>query len=139
MRRFCLLLTLLMLAAVPVRAQGLPAGVIIAAETYNQTSGKIDYCYVPGGTTCTSTGAPGALTLSRGAALTFVHPGGSQSEHHSVTSFKTDPVTKKPLFNSGLIGPAEYADVKGVSTLAPGTYTFYCIKHQWERGALVIE
>lgn len=134
MRRFCLFATLFIAAALPVRAQGLPAGIIFAAEAYDEDTGQLTYCYLPGGTTCTAAQEPDTLILSQGAPLTFGNAGGT--EHHSVTSFRL--VNNRPAFSTPLIAPGGTADVTGVSGLEPGRYTFYCTKHQYQRGALVI-
>ncbi|HUR51806.1 MAG TPA: plastocyanin/azurin family copper-binding protein [Mycobacteriales bacterium] len=68
---------------------------------------------------------------------------------HTVTSVATKPKRVKygkkyytirvPLFDSGGVSSATLGEVKGVTTLKPGSYAFYCALHTGMKGTLVVE
>lgn len=93
------------------------------------------FAYAPGGDADDFVVNP-ALVIPAGGTLEFTNVG--QAEHHSVTSFARDPMTYRPLFDSGLVKPFGQTLVPGISALAPGRYGFYCTKHAWMRGELTI-
>lgn len=56
---------------------------------------------------------------------------------HNVNSTQRD-ANGQPLFHSTPIGAGASADVKGVSSLAPGSYPFICIIHPTMKGTLEV-
>ena len=66
------------------------------------------------------------------------------ADHKSLTSGKAKWCRqfkrgKCPLFYSSLIGLSESENVLGVSSLKPGTYSFFCTLHPGMKGKLVIQ
>lgn len=77
------------------------------------------------------------VVMTKGAALTFVNFDGLTSQH-TVTSVIEDSAGH-PLFNSGFVPSGTTAPVAGVSSLDPGSYAFYCIRHPGMTGTLVVQ
>ena len=78
--------------------------------------------------------APVATTVQGASGLYLnADPG-----EHAVRSDLSDPATHQPLFSSPVAGIGEAVEVRGVETLAPGTYEFYCTYHTTMRGTLVV-
>jgi plastocyanin len=82
---------------------------------------------------------PEEVNLERGGTLQFFNPdwmGRLEFDGHTLTELRSDG---PPRFGSGLVTFPTAAEVKGVSSLAPGDYTFRCDVHPFMRGTLVIE
>lgn len=83
---------------------------------------------------------------AQGQALTFVN---ADVSGHTLTSKATKKklvrygkkvyVTYVPLFDSDGVNAGGTADVKGVKTLKPGTYDFYCAMHTGMTGKLIVK
>jgi plastocyanin len=68
---------------------------------------------------------------------------------HTLTAVGTKPQRLKygkrwytirvPLFDSGGVNAAAVGDVKGVMSLKPGSYAFYCAMHTSMKGTLVVK
>jgi hypothetical protein len=134
--RFLALLAALSLAAA-LSARAAPGGVVI---TTGSTYYPGDDCVRPGGP-CIP--AP-PLVLERGTQLTYVNLETSTFAH-TVTSFTKRVIRfpggrriSRPLFDSGAIGIGKSGDVRGISSLKPGTYHFYCTIHPLMQGTLTI-
>lgn len=86
------------------------------------------------------------VVATQGQALSFVN---GDVTGHTLTSKETKAVRikygskyytiRKPLFDSDSVNPGSVADVKGVSTLKPGTYHFYCSLHTSMTGTLQVQ
>ena len=105
-----------------------PVAIVIAYES----APVGEYSYLPGGDELPAD----TLFVDRGGSITFAN--GGRSEHHSMTSFAVKP-DGTPRFDSGLTPPAGTAAVGGVSALNAGRYRFYCRKHQYQQGYLVVQ
>ena len=79
---------------------------------------------------------PDTITLIEGGELSFTNLG---VPAHSLTSTILDE-NDRPLFDSGLVGFASVAMVRGVSdlTASPDGYEFYCWLQPWMRGRLIV-
>ena len=87
-------------------------------------------------------GAPYVLAV-QGQAVSLLNV---DTVAHTLTSVATTPKRLKfgrkyytirvPLFDSGSVGGAATGDVKGVISLKPGDYTFYCQMHTGMKGTL---
>lgn len=76
---------------------------------------------------------PGDVTITQGAKLTFAN---TDAAPHNVVA---DDTTKKgPLFRSTVASTGQTVDVKGVDSLKPGAYPFYCSLHPSMRGSLTV-
>ena len=76
------------------------------------------------------------INLDQGGTLQFVNiDGGSDTEFHghSLTDLR-----ERPRFTSALVAFPEAGEVKGVSSLAAGTYNFFCEVHPFMKGRLVV-
>jgi plastocyanin len=81
----------------------------------------------------------------QGQGLTLLN---ADTVGHTITSTATKAKRVKfgkryytlriPLFDSGNVSPLATGDVKGVGSLKPGTYTFYCSAHTGMKGSLVV-
>lgn len=79
---------------------------------------------------------PETINLDQGGTLQFVNiDGGSDTEFHGHTL--TD-LHEPPRFTSALVAFPEAGEVKGVSSLAAGTYNFFCQVHPFMKGRLVV-
>lgn len=137
----------LLFASVGATFPGRAAPGIVIAATWSPAT---DYTYFPGGDTTrvhldpdrppaplvdqTAPGAP--LVVPAGSSLTFINLGGT--EHHSVWSYAKKPNGDLKFFTN-MIEFGASADVQGVSALPAGTYKFFCGKHQWQQGTLVVQ
>jgi plastocyanin len=82
----------------------------------------------------------------QGQALQFLNV---DTVGHNITSVATKPkkvkygkktfIMRVPLFDSGSVAGAALGEVKGVSSLKPGSYAFYCNVHTATKGTLVVE
>ena len=82
----------------------------------------------------------------QGQALTFVN---ADVSGHTLTSKQTKPqrvkfgskyyVIRVPLFDSSGVNAGATREVKGVTTLKPGTYDFYCSMHTGMTGQLLVK
>lgn len=82
----------------------------------------------------------------QGQAVNFVN---LDTVAHTVTSKATRPQRIKygkkwftiqvPLFDSGSVGSAGTAAIKGVTSIKPGTYVFYCSVHTGMTGQLIVQ
>jgi plastocyanin len=89
-------------------------------------------------------GAPYVLAV-QGQALSLLN---ADTVAHTLTSVATKPKKVKygrkyftirvPVFDSGSIGGAAVGDVKGVISLKPGDYAFYCAMHTGMKGTLKV-
>jgi plastocyanin len=82
---------------------------------------------------------PEEVTVERGGTLQFFNPdslGRLEFDGHTLTELR--PGGLPPRFGSGLVTFPTAAEVKGVSSLAPGRYAFRCEIHPFMRGTLVI-
>jgi glucose/arabinose dehydrogenase/plastocyanin len=76
---------------------------------------------------------PGTVSITAGSKLTFVNP---DVAPHNVVA---DATTRSgPLFGSATVTGGQSADVKGVASLKPATYTFHCSVHPSMRGSLTV-
>lgn len=66
------------------------------------------------------------LIVPKGQTATFLN---ADLVSHNVESVKKK-ASGKPLFVSGYPGPGETADITGVSSLAAGSYAFFCAIHK---------
>ncbi|HEX8003713.1 MAG TPA: plastocyanin/azurin family copper-binding protein [Mycobacteriales bacterium] len=73
------------------------------------------------------------VTISQGSRLTFVN---ADLAPHNVVAEAAGRTG--PLFASGTATTGQTAEVKGVETLAPSTYTFLCTLHPSMRGTLTV-
>lgn len=89
------------------------------------------YAYVPGDTRL-PVYVP--LTIGPGDGLTYVN---LDIDWHSVTS--VDAPGGVPVFDSSIVGPRGQARVRGVELLPPGSYAFYCTRHELMDGRLIVE
>ena len=79
---------------------------------------------------------PETINLDQGGTLQFVNIDGlSDTEFHGHTL--TD-LHQPPRFTSAVVAFPEASEVDGVSSLAAGTYTFFCQVHPFMRGTLVV-
>lgn len=120
----------LLLVVMPTAGVTQPAAPAAAVFAY-EVPGE-QYTYLPGGDELPQD----TLFITTGGAVRFGNAG--LTEHHSMTSFARTPAGA-PRFNSGLVAPGSVVEVSGVSTLPAGRYRFYCLKHQYQQGALVVE
>lgn len=99
-----------LLPAAPAHAAGTPNYVATAANTF----------------------LPGDVGVNQGEGLTLLT---LDNGVHDVTSFDTGP--DGPLFRSDTIAKAgSTAKVRGVESLPPGAYSFYCSVHMGMHGSL---
>lgn len=122
--------------ATPLDASALPQ-VHVVAYNKGDTADPLaenSYGFLPGGDEWAGTPLS-AVTVDAGETVTLANLG--RTEHHSITSFKK--ILGQPVFNSGLVSPNTTKEVAGVPTLAVGTYRFYCLKHQYQQGTLVVQ
>jgi len=86
------------------------------------------------------------VVATQGQALSFVN---GDVTGHTLTSKETKAVRikygrkyytiRKPLFDSDSVNAGSVGDVKGVSSLKPGTYHFYCSLHTSMTGTLQVQ
>ena len=62
-----------------------------------------------------------------------------QTKKKVVTFGKRKYVISVPLFDSDSVNAGAIGDVKGVTSLAPGTYDFYCALHTGMTGQLMVK
>ena len=122
--------------AVAMPARAVPGSVVI---TTGSTYYPGDDC-VPASGPCVP--AP-PLVLARGTQLTYVNLEASTFAHTVTSSAKRfirfgGRRIARPLFDSGAIGVGKSGDVRGISSLKPGTYHFYCTIHPLMQGTLTI-
>ena len=108
------------LVAAPASARsvavGAPAGLVVAHQ----------YRYVPGDT---SGNVPVdlPLRLQQGARLLFTNA--DPAAPHTLTAV---PEGETYRFDTPIeVQPGETREVEGISSLDPGTYTFFCKLHTW--------
>jgi plastocyanin len=87
---------------------------------------------------------PTVLSI-QGQGLTLLN---ADTVGHTVTSKATRPkkvkfgkryyIVRVPIFDSGNVAPAATGDVKGVTTLKPGSYEFFCYAHTGMVGTLIV-
>jgi plastocyanin len=86
------------------------------------------------------------VVSTKGQAMSFVN---ADVSGHTLTAKKTKKkivtygkkkyVIWVPLFDSDSVNPGAAGDVKGVTSLAPGTYDFYCALHTSMTGQLMVQ
>jgi plastocyanin len=118
------------LVAAPGASAGIPAPALAVSPPQGSTAGF----------------ATLQVVAAQGQALQLLN---ADSVVHTLQSKKTRPVTVKygrkaytvqvPLFDSGPVAGASAGDVKGVLSLKPGSYDFYCGLHTSMTGTLIIE
>ena len=111
------------LALVPASASASPAG--------NAVNGTI--VAGPGGFVSPGTYATPVVTVTKGTKAVFYN---ADVAPHDVMSI--DKKGKKPLFASKVIGLGQSAPVAGTEKLPAGDYVFFCSKHHWMQGRLVV-
>lgn len=75
---------------------------------------------------------PGDVTVAQGGALTLVD---GEAIAHDLTS--SDYENGAPLFQSAIVaGAGAQAVVRGVESLGPGIYPFFCSLHEAMRGTV---
>ena len=86
-------------------------------------------------TTTANTFMPGVVVVPAGSTLTYAN---TDPALHSLTA--VDTKDGAPLFDSGLLGTAQTAQVVGVEDLAPNAagYGFVCIIHPLMEGTLIV-
>ena len=77
---------------------------------------------------------PPSVSVAQGDTLTYVN---ADVAPHDVTSDATGP-DNLPIFYSDVVGTGGQSNVRGVSSLAPGTYGFYCSVHPTMTGTLTV-
>lgn len=77
---------------------------------------------------------PPTLTVARGDTLTHVN---ADVAPHDVTAVATG-ADNLPIFYGDVVGTGGQSDVRGVSSLAPGGYAFYCSVHPTMTGTLTV-
>jgi plastocyanin len=87
-----------------------------------------------------------AVVSVQGQALSFAN---GDVAGHTLTSKATKPkkvkygkkyyIIQVPLFDSDSVNGGAVGDVKGVTSLKPGTYDFYCSLHTGMTGQLMVQ
>ena len=79
--------------------------------------------------------APSEVVVVQGGTLTLTSADPAQS--HDLVSLDRKPGGGY-LFRSVPIAAGQYANVAGVSSLAPSVYPFYCSIHEWMVGNVTV-
>ena len=87
----------------------------------------------PGGFVSPGTYATPVVTMTKGTQAVFYN---GDIAPHDVVSI--DKKGKKPLFASKLIGLGQSAPVARTEKLPSGDYVFFCTRHHWMQGRLVV-
>lgn len=77
---------------------------------------------------------PPSVTIAQGDTLTYVN---ADIAPHDVTATLTGP-DNLPIFYSDVVATGGQSDVRRVSSLAPGSYSFYCSVHPTMTGTLTV-
>ena len=88
----------------------------------------------PGGFISPGTYATPVVTVPKGTQATFYNADIAPHDVMSVDKNKKN----KPVFRSKLVGLGQSAPVVGTEKLAPGNYTFFCSRHHWMQGKLIV-
>ena len=88
----------------------------------------------PGGFISPGTYATPVVTAPKGTRATFYNVDIAPHDVMSIDKNKKG----KPVFRSKLIGLGQSSPVAGTEKLAPGNYTFFCSRHHWMQGKLVV-
>ena len=116
-------LVALLLALVPASSSAAPAG--------NAVNGTI--VAGPGGFVSPGTYATPVVTVTQGTQAVFYN--GDVAPHDVMSIEKKG---RKPLFASKTIGLGQSAPVARSEKLPAGDYVFFCSKHHWMQGRLVV-
>lgn len=87
----------------------------------------------PGGFISPGTYATPVVTVPKGTRAVFYNGDIAQHDVMSITK-----KGKKPLFASKLVGLGHSSPVTGTEKLPAGNYTFFCTRHHWMQGKLVV-
>lgn len=87
----------------------------------------------PGGFISPGTYATPVVTVPKGTQAVFYN--GDIAPHDVMSVTKKG---KKPLFRSKLIGLGRSAPVVGSDKIPAGNYLFFCSKHHWMQGQLIV-
>ena len=87
----------------------------------------------PGGFVSPGTYATPVVTMTKGTQAVFYN--GDIAPHDVVSITKKG---KKPLFASKLVGLGQSSPVLGTQKLPAGSYVFFCTRHHWMQGRLVV-
>lgn len=77
---------------------------------------------------------PPTLSVAQGDTLTHVN---ADIAPHDVVAVETGP-DNLPIFYGDIVGTGGQSDVRGVSSLSPGAYSFYCSVHPTMTGTLTV-
>lgn len=77
---------------------------------------------------------PPSLSVAQGDTLTHVN---ADVAPHDVMAVETGP-DNLPIFYGDVVGTGGQSDVRGVSSLAPGDYGYYCSVHPTMTGTLTV-
>ncbi len=87
----------------------------------------------PGGFVSPGTYATPVVTMTKGTQAIFYNADIAQHDVVSITK-----KGKKPLFASKLVGLGQSSPVARSEKLPAGSYVFFCTRHHWMQGRLVV-
>lgn len=112
------------------------AAAVVAAPLAGTAGAVVNGTVVagPGGFVSPGTYYTPVVTMTQGSEASFNN---ADIAPHDVTAVAKKK--KKPLFRSALVGIGQSAPVVGTDKLAAGRYEFYCTRHRWMTGTLIVQ